>query len=207
MATWRALFDMTSQETRFIEKLVIQLRNGVDIEENLRLLHEHYYGLLMGRLRKRGVRRELAEELIQEAFVRVWQHREQLEEDHCEGFLWTITKRLWLKHVDKLKRPKHGAGAVEQLEDESLARPQVARALNPEREVLDRERSEILKDFVNQLPRQRKRAIILQYEYEMTVAEIAERMGITSGAVKAHLHQAKAQLKELLEAEGFEKDD
>lgn len=53
-------------------------------------------------------------------------------------------------------------------------------------------------DLVGRLPERQRTAIVLHYLEDLPVREIAESMGISEGAVKAHLSQARANLREHL---------
>lgn len=48
------------------------------------------------------------------------------------------------------------------------------------------------------LPEQQRTAVSLYYVGELSVAEVAETMGISEGAVKYHLHQGRQRLRPLL---------
>ena len=59
-------------------------------------------------------------------------------------------------------------------------------------------------DEVRKLPRRQAQATVLHYVDQLSVAEIAEVMGVSPGAVKAHLHKARAHLSRRLETWGEE---
>jgi RNA polymerase sigma-70 factor (ECF subfamily) len=49
-------------------------------------------------------------------------------------------------------------------------------------------------------PNQRA-AVVLRFEADLPVDEVARRMGIASPTVRVHLHRGRARLRELLGAE------
>jgi RNA polymerase sigma-70 factor (ECF subfamily) len=49
------------------------------------------------------------------------------------------------------------------------------------------------------LPERQRRAIVLHYLLDLPVASVAELMGVTEGAIKAHLHKGRAALRGALE--------
>lgn len=55
-------------------------------------------------------------------------------------------------------------------------------------------------DEVRRLPRRQAQATVLYYVDQLTVEEIGEVMGCSSGAVKSHLHRARSQLSRSLAA-------
>jgi RNA polymerase sigma factor (sigma-70 family) len=54
-------------------------------------------------------------------------------------------------------------------------------------------------DEVGRLPRRQAQAIVLHYVEQLSVEEIGEVMGCSPGAVKSHLHRARARLNERLQ--------
>jgi len=59
-------------------------------------------------------------------------------------------------------------------------------------------------DEVRKLPRRQAQATVLHYVDQLSIEEIGEVMGVSTGAVKAHLHKARAHLSRRLEAWGEE---
>ena len=59
-------------------------------------------------------------------------------------------------------------------------------------------------DEVRRLPRRQAQATVLHYVDQLSVEKIGEVMGCSSGAVKTHLHRARARLSRRLEAWGEE---
>lgn len=53
------------------------------------------------------------------------------------------------------------------------------------------------------LPERQQAAFTLRHYHALPLAAVAETMGLTEGAVKAHLFQATAKLREQLQREGF----
>ena len=57
---------------------------------------------------------------------------------------------------------------------------------------------------MRKLPRRQAQATVLHYVDQLSIEEIAEVMGVSPGAVKAHLHKARAHLGKRLVAWGKE---
>lgn len=53
---------------------------------------------------------------------------------------------------------------------------------------------------VRRLPRRQQQAVALHYVGQLSMAEIADAMGCSQGAVKSHLHRAREALRESLAA-------
>lgn len=52
---------------------------------------------------------------------------------------------------------------------------------------------------VDRLSTQQRAVVVLTYWEDLTVAAVAERLGISTGSVKRHLHRARSRLKEWLD--------
>jgi RNA polymerase sigma factor (sigma-70 family) len=52
---------------------------------------------------------------------------------------------------------------------------------------------------VDRLSTQQRAVVVLTYWEDLTVASVAERLGISTGSVKRHLHRARSRLKEWLD--------
>jgi RNA polymerase sigma-70 factor (ECF subfamily) len=66
------------------------------------------------------------------------------------------------------------------------------------------ERRAVIRRAINRLPPRARLAFVLQYDHEMTQAEIAEAMDISLKGVEKLLATAKQKLRPLLEAEGVD---
>ncbi|MEU7524382.1 sigma-70 family RNA polymerase sigma factor [Saccharothrix sp. NPDC042600] len=71
-----------------------------------------------------------------------------------------------------------------------------------EAQALDRDDQRALLDALRELPARQREALVLRYWLGLKEAEIAEAMGISAGAVKAHTARGMAKLGALLEADG-----
>jgi RNA polymerase sigma-70 factor (ECF subfamily) len=127
--------------------------------------------------------RELAEELTQSSFVRIW---EQLGKFQQKSSFGTWSHRVALNVVledvrSKSRRPKPGTPAL-----------RIAKTTAPGGR-LD------LEWAIGSLP-ERARQIFVLYEIErLQHHEIAEMLGIAVGTSKAQLHRARKLLREMLE--------
>jgi RNA polymerase sigma-70 factor (ECF subfamily) len=54
---------------------------------------------------------------------------------------------------------------------------------------------------LRQLSRAQRAAVVLHYEADLSVQEVARRMGTSVGAVKVHLFRGRRRLRELLRDE------
>lgn len=136
-------------------------------------------------------RRELAEEVVQEAFVQIWRKADSYDPRRGSGRAWvfTIVRNRALNH---LRDDRHVP--VEDAELESFA--------DREGEVDDAfERlaeTSALRRCLARLDPQRRRAVLLAYVTGLSHGEIAGRIGAPLGTVKAWIRRSLLSLRECM---------
>lgn len=129
---------------------------------------------------------EEADEAAQQAFVRAWKARERFRGD--------AAIRTWLTRIvlNVAKSMLAARRPVEALEDVAEPRdPAPAAGAGLE---LDQLRGRV-RAAVERLPERQRAVVLLKVFSELTHREVADVLEISEGAVKAHLHQAIANLR------------
>ena len=151
--------------------------------------HEEYHRLVgLARLLVDG--QHEAEEVVQDAFVRVYAGWRRVD-DQARPLPYLRRAvvngaRSGLRH--RLVERRHASRPQ---------RPALARSA--EEVTVDRARDGALVDAVRTLPRRQREAVVLRYLEELSTAETARAMGCSEGAVKAYLHRALGSLRAELE--------
>ncbi|GAA0977770.1 sigma-70 family RNA polymerase sigma factor [Acrocarpospora macrocephala] len=130
----------------------------------------------------------LAEEVAQEAFVRVWRHAATYDPRRGRVATWllTITRNL---AVDAIRlRHKHRA------DPEPLLRALQPAATEDPFET-DPYGSDQLRAGLQALPLEQSRPIVMSVFYGLTAKEIADREGIPLGTVKTRIRRGLAKLR------------
>lgn len=172
------------------------------------------FDALLGRHRP-GVRRRLvtivrdesaAEDLLQEVFLRLWTHAAQWSgEGSVAGWLLRIATNVALNHLRSARRrPVRPLPAAELDNEDDPTSGCLAdeSALDPA-ELLERaEALESLRRSVDALPEAKRAVMRMVHEEDMSIADVAERLGIPEGTVKSRLHYAIRRIaRELGEAD------
>lgn len=104
--------------------------------------------------------------------------------------------RVCLNHCIDRKRRSRSAG--EELTDEEWDRLQGSEKDEPGWFVQNEELREAISRAVDHLPNRQRSAFILRHYKHLTLKEVADTMGCTVGAVKAHLARATGHLRDEL---------
>ena len=134
--------------------------------------------------------RNLAEEVVQEAFVRVYERIEQFDTSRpfAPWFFRIVAN-------DAVKAAKRAPFAS------SVATPSadlIDRGPGPDEVVEALERSDSIQQALEQLPPEQRAAIVTRYYLGMTDSETAEHVGSPRGTIKWRLHTARKRLRVLL---------
>jgi RNA polymerase sigma-70 factor (ECF subfamily) len=167
------------------DALRLQLVQGNE-EAFTRIVH-YYYPRLLPFAMKITKTKHTAEEMVQEAFLRLWEKRKDMQRiDHLGPWLFRVTGNLsftWLKRAA--------------MEGRILQKIVPIETGNPVEEYLDlRQSTEQLKAAVRQLPEQQRKIFQLSKERGLSNQEIAELLGLSVNTVKNHLSRALQSLRE-----------
>lgn len=155
-------------------------------ESLYRLNRDRVYGLLW---RMSGGQHALAEDLLQEAFVRAWQKLDSFRGDSRFG---TWLHRLAVNVALSDRRTRLRQAGKEVAMDEYVDRTAVGS------EDVQAGRQRDLERSIAKLP-ERARTVLVLYDIEgYQHAEIAEMTGMAVGSSKAQLHRARKLLREEL---------
>ena len=141
---------------------------------------------------------ESAQDISQDAFVRVLGSIERFDEQfRFSTWLFTIAKRLWINHCQKMK-PVFDTEVVGGTHDDSVA---------PDCQVMNESRDRLSKEAVavgmaSLSPRQYE-IVRLFYGCECSIHEIAERENLPVGTVKSHLFRARQKMARVITQADF----
>ena len=148
------------------------------------------YGRLVGLARLLVDRPHEAEEVVQEAFVKVYAGWRRVDDKANPLPYLRMT-------VVNVARSGLRRRVVERRHRERPRREELARSA--EDSAADRARDARLVAAVRTLPRRQREAVALRYLEELSTAEAAQAMGCSEGSVKAYLHRALSSLRTELE--------
>jgi RNA polymerase sigma-70 factor (ECF subfamily) len=134
-----------------------------------------------------------AEDVMQDAYVRAYEHLNQ--------FAGKAAFSTWLTRIaihEALAR-KRRRGRMEELDALTANGDNMpilkSSALTPEAGTSQAETRQLLEDAIDRLPENYRTVVMLREVEEMSVAETAESLGVTDAVVKTRLHRAHAMLR------------
>jgi RNA polymerase sigma-70 factor (ECF subfamily) len=136
-----------------------------------------------------------AEDVMQEAYIRAYQHLGQFEgRSKFVTWLTRIAMHEAFARAERLKRQ------TSLNDDEVLAdmKSTLASTDNPERKVANRELQDVLEAAILSLPPKYRAVMMARDVEEMSTAEAAETLEISEESVKVRLHRARGLVKRAL---------
>lgn len=183
---------MTSREERaIIRKVLAGDRTAAE-----QLVRGHQASLYAYMLRMTG-RPEVAEDVVQEAFVRAFKHLERYDNRfRFSTWLFTIARRLHVNAAQRLT-PSFDSDFV------SAATARNGEMNTPFRPMFSNESSGHARDAIEigleALSSDQREAVILFYQLDWPIDQISAYLDQPEGTIKSHLHRARARMKEAIQ--------
>ena len=190
---------MSDKQARIIDPdnaLMKRVAKGDD--EAFRLLFERHHRLAYSVIfRQLGVA-SIAEDLVQEAFLRVYRAAPKYEPTaKFSTWLYTVVTNLCLNYKRDMARDKLRLLSGRS-DDDANALENMA-ATEPDEQPLDQqERAQRVQEAIAELPENQRMALILSRYEDKSYEEIAEIMGTTVAAIKSLNSRDRETLKEKL---------
>lgn len=165
------------------------------------ILFDRYIGQvtdhLMRMLRDGGA----ADDVAQEAFLRVWNRADQWSgKGAFRAWLFRIASNLALNHLRGKKRrreqPLEMPSLHEEDDDEVLVPGWLVdqAALGPDVQVEQAEQRQMLQKMIRDLPKEKRDVFEMVHNEDLELQEVANRLGIPEGTVKSRLFHARQKL-------------
>jgi RNA polymerase sigma-70 factor (ECF subfamily) len=188
---------MQDELPHHIDEKALLLRIAEGDESAFRELYQLYGKLLFPFLVRLTGSEDIADEIIQEVFLRVWFSRDRLPAvDYPRAYIFRIASNRaydWLKRNSQLPVQVHLLQPAEE-----PIQPEIAEA------VLELKAMElVVKQAIAELPPQRMHIYRLSREQGMKPAQIAAELNLSVSTVKNTLVAAVRSIRERLEQAGY----
>ena len=136
-----------------------------------------------------------AEDVLQDVFLRVLEHRSKLSS--------VRDLRLWLIRVTwNLSLDRRRCLRPDQLDD-AFATALVARTFAADQTLQEFRRLKAVLEEIDRLPKAERQALLLSALEELETADVAQLMKRSEAGVRALLFRARARLRERLSSKGY----
>ena len=138
-------------------------------------------------------RADLAEDMVQEAFVRVLRNIDRFDPRfRFSTWLFTIARRLWVNHQQKLRPESEGDGVAAWASDEP----------RPEDLIVEAERRDHVRRIIDVAvsclnPIQRE-LVTLFHDRAWTIEALSRHFSLPEGTIKSHLFRARKRMQEAI---------
>jgi RNA polymerase sigma-70 factor, ECF subfamily len=166
----------------------------MDREAEFRRLYEAHRAAVHAYFTGRTGDPQSAADLMQDVFLRVWQHLEKLAEmpeDRQRAWIFTVARNL---SVDAHRHQATLAGAEQALAGQPARLPQPASAA-----VIADERVAVVAEAIKRLPQAQRITLTMSAAGGMTSGDVAAALGVPAGTVRYRLSLARRAVAEALD--------
>ncbi|MDE6750937.1 MAG: sigma-70 family RNA polymerase sigma factor [Lachnospiraceae bacterium] len=151
---------------------------------------------------------ENGDELYQDTMLKLLEKKKRLDStQNTKSYALSTSIYLW-----KNKKKKYAnrmrlvpIDSMDEISDEGYEVSDNDDKASPEQIVLQQNEADMIQGLVASLTEKYRIPIYLYYSADMQINEIAEILGLPEGTVKSRMRNAKKQLKEKLEAIGYDR--
>lgn len=190
-------------KTNTDEKLLLKFRQTRDeslFEELVARYHDELLGYLIRQLRDR----EIAEDALQQVFIKVFRKCDQFEEGRSfRPWIYRIARN---QSIDSRRREqRHAHIRLDEPEsacdnEHALIDILESNAVQPAFATEQREQYERSREAVEELPKRLREPFNLVYSEQLKYSDAAEMLSVPLGTIKSRMHCALSTLRSVLNA-------
>ncbi len=178
--------DLVQEPLHNERQLLRKISEGDDTA--FKHLFEKYYGQVYSASFRFLKVHELAEDLAQTSFLKIWEKRKHLSHvERFDDYLFAIAHNEMADHFRKHSRREKHIQRIRELFEEETG--------SPEELLITKQKRALIADAISNLPPQQKRAYTLSRDEGLSYQEIADRMQLSVNTVKAHIYLVLKTLK------------
>lgn len=183
-------------DERLIEAIVVGTVWAMD------QLYQRYRVILYSLIYRMVADHQVAEDLLQEAFLAVWQHASSYSPQAGAVRTWLISI-VHHRTIDYLRAVRRRAGRIQKAHWEEVEQDEHCAVPDVWNEVWRSVQSTQVRQALMHLPIEQRMVIELAYFQGWTHTEIAEDCHLPLGTVKTRIRSGLMRLRRLLEQMGF----
>ena len=159
-------------------------------EQAYHKLFQQFYSYLVLFAERRVENHKVAEDIVQELFLTIWERRGQIQPElNFEAYIATIARNLAYNYV---RKAFHNNQSVEDINDSNLI-------TNSDEGTIEAESlREYIFNVISSFPEMRRKVFIMSRFENLSHAEIAEKLTISERTVAVHIYHALKELRKVL---------
>ena len=173
------------------EEEIIRLMSGEKSrEKGVRLMMDAYQSRLYWHIRRMIVDHDLAQDVLQETFIKAYQNFDKFKEDSLlYTWLYRIATNESLQQLNKLKK-------MQKSDEEAEYHLQNLVADNAEKD--SDEIQVLLQKAIQSLPEKQKLVFTMRYYDDLPYEELSKILEMSVGTLKTNYHYAKQKIEEYI---------
>jgi RNA polymerase sigma-70 factor (family 1) len=132
---------------------------------------------------------DLAEDIVQETFIRLWENRSTIIADTVKSLLYAMASNSIKNHFRHRKVVLNFASSF---------KPETGTNDAADAEIQQMEMQDKLQKILNSMPDKSREVFLLNRIEKLTYQEIAERFGISVKAIEKRMHEALLHIRKYL---------
>lgn len=149
---------------------------------------------------------ELAEDVVQETFWRVWRRSATYQPGRGQVSSW-IFGIAHNQAIDELRRQRSRPTPVYDKEDQPVLREMEDERSDVAGTAIEKERQAIVRAALERIPLEQREVIELAYFRSLSQSEIAEQLKSPIGTIKTRVRLGLQKLRDILRTQGLEPED
>jgi RNA polymerase sigma-70 factor (ECF subfamily) len=168
-------------------------------QEALAALYDETSPMLNGLLQRILERREDAEEVLLDVYMKAWKNAGGYTEKRGSVQAWLVimARNSAIDRMRQRRAEPRTAGF-----DDAIAIGIEAAGDSPETQTAVAQRRRRVRDLLNELPAEQRQAVLLAFFGGYTHAELAGKLGEPLGTIKSRIRMGLLRLRSLAEGEG-----
>lgn len=159
-------------------------------KNDLKDLYDEYFESIRGFLYYKCSNIDLADDLVQETFIKIWSKRDDIKKETVKSLLYTIANNLLMNHFNHQKVVR---------EHQKSANVSISsNTVSPQFQMEEAEFESKLNNAIAKLPDDCREVFLMNRIDKLKYAEIAERLNLSVKAIEKRMSKTIGLLKESL---------
>jgi len=185
--------ESKSEDMRLIKQALGGKQNAYE------RLMKKYAGYTRNLIFRMITNREDVEDLTQEAFIKAFNSLDKFDSQFAfSTWLFKIATNNCIDYIRKKKLKTYSIDNEISTDEDDMKFEIPDSEYLPDKEIIDKQRKKILANAIERLPARYKTVILMRHRDDMEYEEIAKKLKLPIGTVKAHIFRGRELLNKYL---------